>query len=147
MKSWHFMTEEEVLSQLNADPSAGLSAQEAETRLKTYGRNELETPPPESLFKRFLAQMKDPMIIVLLVAAVLSFVSSGFTDWVDSVIILLIVIVNAVISISQENNANKALEALRKMSAPLAKVVRSGELIRLETASWNAPISRRTSRP
>ena len=68
MKSWHFMTEEEVLSQLNADPSAGLSAQEAETRLKTYGRNELETPPPESLFKRFLAQMKDPMIIVLLVA-------------------------------------------------------------------------------
>ena len=133
MKSWHFMTEEEVLSQLNADPSAGLSAQEAETRLKTYGRNELETPPPESLFKRFLAQMKDPMIIVLLVAAVLSFVSSGFTDWVDSVIILLIVIVNAVISISQENNANKALEALRKMSAPLAKVVRSGELIRLET--------------
>ena len=122
-----------MLSQLNADPSAGLSAQEAETRLKTYGRNELETPPPESLFKRFLAQMKDPMIIVLLVAAVLSFVSSGFTDWVDSVIILLIVIVNAVISISQENNANKALEALRKMSAPLAKVVRSGELIRLET--------------
>jgi len=133
MKTWHDLTEKEILSELKTSKERGLSADEARIRLEHYGANELEARKKESLTKRFLMQMKDPMIIVLLIAAVLSFVSSGFADWVEPVIILLIVIVNAVISISQENNANKALEALRKMSAPLAKVIRDGNLVRLET--------------
>ena len=133
MSQWYSKTIKEVLDQLKVTPEAGLTDSEAKKRLEQYGPNELKSAEKESLFMRFLDQMKDPMIIVLLVAAVLSFVSSGFTDWVDSVIILLIVIVNAVISISQEDNAEKALEALRKMSAPLAKVIRDGAMTRVET--------------
>lgn len=81
-----------------------------------------------------IGQLEDPMIIVLLIAAFLSYVSSGFKDWTDSVIILLIVVINAIISISQENNANKSLEALQKMSAPLAKVIRNKKMEHIETA-------------
>ncbi len=133
MSQWHSKTTKEVLDQLKVTAESGLTDSEVKKRLEQYGPNELKSAEKESLFMRFLNQMKDPMIIVLLVAAVLSFVSSGFTDWVDSVIILLIVIVNAVISISQEDNAEKALEALRKMSAPLAKVIRNGAVTRVET--------------
>ena len=133
MSQWHSKSLQTVLDELEVSPQAGLSSSEASRRLEKYGPNELKDAEKESLLMRFLDQMKDPMIIVLLIAAVLSFVSSGFTDWVDSVIILLIVIVNAVISISQEDNAEKALEALRQMSAPLAKVVRGGQITRVET--------------
>ena len=134
MKTWHHLTQDEVLKELGADPKAGLSAQEGKARLEKYGPNELEGHKQDSMLKRILDQLRDPMIIVLLAAAVLSYVSSGFTDWVDSAIILLIVVINAVISISQEDNANKALEALQKMSAPLAKVIRDGEIVRMETS-------------
>ncbi len=127
------MTEERVLSELHANEQCGLSTQEAKQRLEEYGPNQLQGAEKESMLKRFLNQLRDPMIIVLLVAAVLSLVSSGFSDWADPIIILLIVIVNAVISITQEDNANKALEALRNMSAPLAKVLRDGEIIRIST--------------
>ena len=105
MSQWHSKSLQTVLDELEVSPQAGLSSSEASRRLEKYGSNELKGAEKESLLMRFLDQMKDPMIIVLLIAAVLSFVSSGFTDWVDSVIILLIVIVNAVISISQEDNA------------------------------------------
>ena len=133
MKLWHHLTEHEVLSELSVNENCGLTEQEAQQRLAQYGPNQLQSAKKESMIKRFLNQMKDPMIVVLLVAAVLSLVSSGFTDWADPIIILLIVIVNAVISITQEDNANKALEALRNMSAPLAKVLRDGEIVRLGT--------------
>ncbi len=133
MNVWHSLRSQEVLNELQTNVTTGLSAQEGEARLAKYGPNELEAAKKESTLMKFLAQMKDPMIIVLLIAAVLSFVSSGFTDWIEPVIILVIVIINAVISVSQEENAEKALEALRKMSAPLAKVIRDGEVVRLET--------------
>lgn len=133
MNAWYHSTKEEVFHTLETDGSQGLSAKEAEKRLQSFGKNELEAQKQDSMFKRVLGQLKDPMIIVLLIAAVLSYVSSGFEDWVDSVIILLIVIVNAIISISQENSANKALEALQKMSAPLAKVIRDGVVVHLDT--------------
>lgn len=133
MKLWHHLTEERVLSELQANEQRGLSTQEAKQRLEVYGPNQLQGAEKESMLKRFLKQLRDPMIIVLLVAAILSLVSSGFTDWADPIIILLIVIINAVISITQEDNANKALEALRNMSAPLAKVLRDGEIVRVGT--------------
>ena len=133
MKSWYTLSEEEVLKELQTDRETGLSGAESAARLEKYGPNELEGHKQESMIKRILGQLKDPMIIVLLAAAVVSYVSSGFTDWVEPLIILLIVVVNTVISITQEDNANKALEALQKMSAPLAKVIRGGEIVRVET--------------
>ena len=133
MSLWFTKYPAETLSELETDQSRGLTSQEAEQRLEKYGPNALEGGKKESLVKRFLNQMKDPMIIVLLAAAVLSLISTGGEDWIEAVIILVIVIVNACISISQESNAEKALEALQKMSAPLAKVIRNGEQIRLDT--------------
>ncbi|MHC5954677.1 calcium-translocating P-type ATPase, PMCA-type [Enterococcus gallinarum] len=132
---WFTKSKEEVLRSLDTNATAGLSSQEVEKRLQSFGRNELEVKKKESLLKKVIGQLEDPMIIVLLIAAFLSYVSSGFEDWIDSVIILLIVVINAIISISQENNANKSLEALQKMSAPLAKVIRNGKLEHVETAT------------
>lgn len=80
MKAWHNLTERSILTELQTDQQFGLSEQEARARLVNYGPNELHGHKQDSLLKRFLNQMKDPMIIVLLVAAVLSFVSSGFND-------------------------------------------------------------------
>ncbi len=134
MIPWFHKTPGETLDELDSDQSRGLSPEEAERRLAQYGPNQLAAGKKDSLAKRFLNQMKDPMIIVLLAAAVLSLISSRGEDWIEAVIILIIVIVNACISISQENNAEKALEALQKMSAPLAKVLRNGEVVRLETS-------------
>jgi len=134
MSEWHSKSVRQVLSELKTGQAAGLSGQEAERRLREYGRNELEQHERESLLARFIGQMKDPMILVLLAAAVLSLAASRGEDWIDAVIILLIVVVNACISISQEDSAEKAMEALRKMSAPLAKVIRDGRPVRLETA-------------
>ena len=134
MSAWHSKRTSEVLGELETSRDRGLTAQEAERRIGRCGKNELEGSKKEGLLKRFLGQMKDPMILVLLAAAVLSLWASDFQDWLDAVIILVIVVVNACISIAQENNAEKALEALRKMSAPLAKVIRDGALCRVETA-------------
>ncbi len=135
MALWFAKSQEEVLNSLDTNVEEGLSSQEVEKRLQSFGRNELEVKKQESLLKKVLGQLEDPMIIVLLTAAFLSYVSSGFEDWIDSVIILLIVVINAIISISQENNASKSLEALQKMSAPLAKVIRNGKLEHVETAT------------
>ena len=133
MSQWYAKTPGQVLSELDVRQSSGLSPRQAEQRLEKYGPNKLAGAKKEPLLVRFLNQMKDPMIIVLLIAAVLSLASSGGEDWIEALIILVIVVVNACISISQENNAEKALEALQKMSAPLAKVIRDGKQLRLET--------------
>ena len=133
MSQWYAKTAGQTLSELDARRS-GLSPQEAQDRLERYGPNKLAGAKKKTLWARFLDQMRDPMILVLLAAAALSLVSSGGEDWIEAVIILVIVVVNACISISQEDSAEKALEALQKMSAPLAKVVRGGEQVRLETA-------------
>ncbi len=132
MSQWYAKTPGQVLSELDTGRS-GLSPRQAEERLKQYGPNKLAGAPKKPLWARFLDQMRDPMILVLLAAAALSLLSSGGEDWVEAVIILVIVAVNACISISQEDSAEKALEALQKMSAPLAKVIRGGEQLRLET--------------
>ena len=130
---WYSLPPSRVLSELDVRPAAGLSEEEAARRLATYGPNKLAGAKKEPLVRRFLEQLKDPMIIVLLAAAVLSLVSTGGEDWIEALIILLIVVVNACISISQEDSAQRALEALRKMSAPLAKVIRGGKPLRVET--------------
>ena len=78
MKSWYTLSEEEVLKELQTDRETGLSEAESAARLEKYGANELEGHKQESMLVRVLGQLKDPMIIVLLIAAVLSFISSGF---------------------------------------------------------------------
>lgn len=131
---WHHQTAGQTLRELGSDRVRGLSSREAEERLKQYGRNELEKAGRKSLAARFFQQMQDPMILVLLAAAALSLAASRGEDWLDAVIILGIVVGNACISISQEDSAERAMEALRKMSAPLAKVIRDGSIQRLDTA-------------
>ena len=133
MVQWFSKLPDQVLSDLDTDQNRGLSSTQAQHRLNEYGPNRLEGAKKESLLSRLLSQFKDPMILVLLAAAALSLLSTGGEDWVEAVIILVIVLVNACISISQENSAEKALEALQKMSAPLAKLIRDGQMVRLGT--------------
>ncbi len=131
MKQWHVMTPLQAVEELRSSAERGLTSHEALLRLERYGKNELKRGKKRSLPQRLWEQLKDPMILVLLAAAVLSLWASGWEDVLDAAIILVIVVVNACISIFQENSAEKALEALRKMTAPMAKVVRDGTLRRV----------------
>ena len=129
MSGWHSQSVREVLDGLGTDGQKGLTRQEAAQRLERYGPNTLEQGKRRSMALRLLDQLRDPMILVLLGAAGLSLLVSGGEDWLDAAIILLIVVVNAAISISQEDGAQRALEALRRMSAPKAKVIREGTVV------------------
>ena len=126
MSGWHSQSAREVLAGLETDGQRGLTRQEAARRLERYGPNTLEQGKRRSMALRLLDQLRDPMVLVLLGAAGLSLLVSSGEDWLDAAIILLIVVVNAAISISQEDGAQRALEALRRMSAPRAKVIREG---------------------
>ena len=132
MAQRHGQSAGQVLSELGTDGERGLSREEAERRLARYGPNRLEQTRRRSILLRLLGQLKDPMILVLLGAAGLSLWAGGGEDWLDAAIILGIVAVNACISLSQEDSAQRALEALRQLSAPQARAVRGGREIRLE---------------
>ena len=126
---WQSLTREDCAKKLGTNLKSGLSSGEAEERKKKYGKNELAQPKKKSLLLRFLAQFSDFMIIILLIAAGISFVTSYLqrdNDYIDSIIILAIVVINAVIGLIQESRAEKAIEALKKLSSPQAHVVRSG---------------------
>ena len=127
MSAWYTKGPETVLAELKTSRDLGLSHAQAQKRLEQYGPNALEQQKRPSVLIRLLGQMKDPMTLILLAAAVLSFFASGMTDWVEPVIILVIVAVNSILSILQEDHAQQALEQLRKMSAPNARVLRQGK--------------------
>ena len=133
MSSWHSGQVEDLLKQFESSPS-GISEQQAQERLKENGFNQLAAQKKPNLLLRVLVQMKDPMILVLLAAAALSFWASGGEEWLDAAIILMIVCVNQVISISQEDKAQQALEALKNLSAPQATVVRGGTTYKIPAA-------------
>ncbi len=120
-----------LLSKLNTNAENGLSAQEAKMRLEKDGPNALTEEKKPGLISKFFAQFKDFMIIILLLAALVSFIVSQTSPDshgpVDSIVILLVVLVNAILGVAQESKAEKSLEALRKMSAPSAKVLRGGK--------------------
>lgn len=128
--NWWQMETKEAARRLETDEKQGLTSQMAAERLAQKGRNELaETDGKKSLFWRFLAQFDDFMILLLLGAAVVSVVISrlsGENDVLDAVIILGIVVLNAALGLFQESKAEKALEALKKMAAPHARVIRDG---------------------
>lgn len=115
----------QILEQFQADPGRGLTSAEAAGRREKYGPNKLKEGKKKSLLQLFAAQLNDPLIYILLIAAVIS----GFMGEInDTVIISLVVILNAVIGVSQEAKAEKSMEALQKLSAPRAYVVRDGEI-------------------
>ena len=127
---WFNKEVEEIAKELNTDLKKGLSSSEVQKRQKERGFNELEEKKKKSIFVKFLEQFKDFMIIVLIIAAIISGIvgqmqGEGFTD---SIIILVVVILNAVIGVVQENKAEKSLEALKKMSSYSAKVLREGKI-------------------
>ena len=132
-RTFYSDTPRQVLDTLDTDPDQGLTQGEGARRLAGYGENKLEKAKPPGLFRQVLAQLRDPMILVLLAAAALCFFAGGGQDWLDTAIILLIVVFNTVISVSQEDNARKALEALEKLAAPRARVLREGVERRLES--------------
>ena len=122
----------QVIKDVASDDTYGLAADEAAARLEKNGPNKLKEAKKDPLWKRFFAQMADPMIIMLIVAAVISALTSmaqGEADFADVIIICFVVVVNAVLGVVQESKAEEALAALQEMSAAQSKVVRDGEVV------------------
>ena len=128
---WHSSSVEEIAKNLKTNINIGLSDDEAQKRFDRYGPNNLKEKKKESIFVKFITQFNDFMIITLIIAAIISAVVSklnGEADYIDSIIIVAIVIFNAIMGLVQEQKAEKSLEALKKMSAPNAKVRRDGRV-------------------
>ncbi|MBO4954337.1 MAG: calcium-translocating P-type ATPase, PMCA-type [Clostridia bacterium] len=128
----HYYSEEQnaVLNQLKTDEINGLTTAEVSARREQYGSNRLREKKKKTTFQRFLDQFKDVMILILIAAAAVSFVvacvEKNPKEFFEPVLILLIVILNAVMGVLQESKAEKALDALKNMSAPHARVIRDG---------------------
>ena len=130
--SWH-----ETAEKMGTDPERGLSRAEVQKRLSRYGRNEIRESKRQNLLLRFLSQFKDFMVLILLASAAVSFAVSrirGDSEYIDSIIILIIVVCNAMIGMVQEVRADRAIDALKKLSSPHAQVLRSGRKQSVE--SW-----------
>ena len=125
---------EEVLNRQNTSPE-GLSGQEAAGRLEQYGRNKLEEGKKVSLLKRFLDELADPMIIILIAAAVISGITAFYEgeSFTDVIIIMAVVIINAVLGVVQESKAEAAIAALQEIAAATSKVLRDGKLTVLKS--------------
>ena len=129
-KNWFNKSIKEVEKELETDVEKGLSSTKVEENKQKFGLNELKEKKKDSIFKKFIAQFKDFSIIVLIIAAIVSGIvgvaeGEGITD---TVIILIVVLLNAVIGVVQESKAEKSLEALKKLSAHTSKVIRDGKV-------------------
>ncbi len=131
----HEMSIKQILENQNVDIKKGLSTEEVLKRQEQYGLNELREKKKKTLFQMFLDQFKDFLVIILLIAAAISIVVGiiEHEGLVDGFIILAIVILNAVLGVIQEQRANDALAALKKMSSPSAKVIRNGKPVEVES--------------
>ena len=123
----YLMENEAVLAELGSSMQ-GLSDEEAAARLKRDGPNKLKEPPKDSLFKKFLGELKDPMTIVLMIAALVSAITALYAgeSLTDALIILAVVLINACLGVYQESKAEAAIEALQQIAAATAKVIRGG---------------------
>ncbi len=121
--SWHAGRVRDVVARLDTNPETGLAAADAARRLVKVGPNVLDEPPPRPWWFTFAAQFRELVIWILLVAAV---ASAALGDWADAAAIAAIVLLNAVIGFMQEDRAQRALAALQRMTAPLARVIRDG---------------------
>ena len=132
---WQSFNVGEVARKLRTNIERGLSKEEAENRRNKHGPNKLEEKKKENIFIRFIKEFKDFMIIILIIAAIISAVVSyiqGQNDYIDSIIIIAIVVLNAIMGLVQEAKAEKSLEALKDMSAPVAKVRRDGRILTIK---------------
>lgn len=120
---WHTLSVEDTLRRLETHPADGLTDEQAAARLQQYGHNELKEKPRPTFLQLVIAQLNNFIIILLLVAVI---VSALLGDWVEAIVILAIVVLNTILGVVQESRAEQALEALKKMSAPEAHVLRSG---------------------
>lgn len=138
MDTSYLFSTEKVLEHFTVDEHQGLSEQQVQTALEKYGRNALPEDPPTPLWQLILEQFKDQLVIILLGSAAISFVlalfedGEGWTAFVDPAVILTILVLNAVVGVSQESSAEKAIAALQEYSANEAKVVRNGALKRIK---------------
>lgn len=134
---WYTKELNQIFNELGVDLNYGLQQQEVVRRIEKYGDNNLKEKKKESLFIRFVKQFNDFMIITLIIAAIISATIAKITgngDYIDSIIIIVIVIFNALMGLIQEAKAEKSLEALKKMSAPSAKVKRDGKIQEIEAS-------------
>ena len=130
------MSTDEVLQNLGSSKEGGLRVETAQKRLEENGRNKLAAAKKKSIIRRFFEQLSDPMIIILIVAAAISGIlgiieikNGGEGEFVDVIIIIAVVLINAVLGVFQESKAEKAIEALQEMSAATSKVVRDGRIM------------------
>lgn len=124
------MTQQELLQEFHTDRSNGLTSKQVLEKRSQYGANQLRTKKPKTALQRFSDQFKDAMILILIAAAIISFIiactSGEAKEFFEPVLILLIVVLNAVMGVMQESRAEKALDALKNLSAPHARVIRDG---------------------
>ena len=127
---WETLRKEEVLQKLKTDKRGGLAKEEVENRQKEYGKNKLKEKQKETILMKFIKQFNDFMIIILIIASIISAGVSymqGENDYIDSIIIIAIVILNAIMGVIQETKAEKSIEALQKMTPRKTKVIREGK--------------------
>lgn len=133
---WHTLRKDEVLRNLCTNEKVGLAGEEVKQRQQKYGKNKLQEKKKESLFIKFLKQFNDFMIIILIIASIISAVVSkmqGENDYVDSIIIIGIVVFNSLMGVIQEAKAEKSIEALKQMTPQVAKVIRNGKVISINS--------------
>ena len=149
---WETISKENVLRKLKTSKILGLTETEAKIREKEFGKNVLKDKKKETFLVKLIKQFKDFMIIILIVASVVSAILSfmqGSNDYIDSIIIIGIVLMNAIMGVVQESKAEKSIEALRKLAPTKAKVIRNkkikeidaenlvpGDIISLESGNY-----------
>lgn len=134
---WHTLSIGEVVNKLRTDLNTGLSEKQASEIKNKVGENKLSESKKDSIFIKFIKQFNDFMIIILIIAAIVSAIMSyvqGTSDYLDSIIIVFIVVLNAIMGVIQEAKAEKSLEALKKMAAPTAKVKRDGKILTIPSS-------------
>ena len=149
---WHTLKTVEVEEGLCTDIVKGLAEDEVKKRQEKYGKNVLKEKKKESIIVKFVKQFNDFMIIILIIASIISAMTSymqGENDYIDSIIIIAIVILNAIMGIIQEERAEKSIESLKKLTPKITKIVRDkktqeinaenlvpGDIIELETGNY-----------
>ncbi len=126
----HYLEEADAVLKSQESSRNGLDAGQAALRLEKYGRNKLAEGKKRTVLQRFFEQMKDPMVIVLIAAAVISGIAAEIAD---AVIILMVVVLNSILGVVQEGKAEKAIEALARMSSPFSKVRRNGHVAHIKS--------------
>lgn len=134
---WHCLSAESTIKELRSDSEKGLSNAQVLANKKTYASNTLVQKGKKNVIIKFLEQFKDLMVIILIAAAVVSAIASyisGDNDIIDPIIILSIVIINAIMGVIQESKAEKAIDALKKLSAPTSTVIRNGKTTKIPSS-------------